>query len=281
MSLLPQAGRQPHSALSRFVFLLPSTHHGGCHRLLSLSRCLLPPLAWKFTLCQRQRQCPTDRKRERVVLPLAPPQPVQPQAPNSRKPCPCSSALPKPSRDAALLHPARRGSRGSRSPRGDDDTKHLRWEEDVEGGLAPTNKTMMVPKGLKLCAGAPAGCRDQRSMGGGATLQGRAGGVPGRAHSIFLEDLLHLPLKGAAPQAAEGRRGGDGKRFTAAEWLQVSPLHHPRAPGVLRGTSAHSELRAPGLCPTHVSTPEPSLSLSRVGQARRIGPQISHLHGSK
>ena len=94
----------------------------------------------------------------------------------------------------------------------------------------PTNKILMFPTGLTLCAGALAGCWDQRNMGGDAMLQGR--GIL-RANSVFLEDLLHWSPKGAVPKL-QRKEGEGGKRLTAAEWLQVSPLCHPRAPGVLR-----------------------------------------------
>lgn len=87
-----------------------------------------------------------------------------------------------------------------------------------------------------------------------------------RAQSSFPGDLLHLP-----PKTAEGERGGDGKRLTTAEWLQVSPFRHPRAPGVLRRTNTRSQLRPAGVCPAHVCTLQ-ALSLGwdkRGGQAPR------------
>ena len=70
-----------------------------------------------------------------------------------------------------------------------------------------------------------------------------------RAQSSLPGDLLHLP-----PKTAEGERGGDRKRLTTAEWLQVSPLRHPRAPGVLRRTNTRSQLRPASVCPAHVCT---------------------------
>lgn len=79
------------------------------------------------------------------------------------------------------------------------------------------------------------------------------------AHSIFLEDLLHLPLKDAAPQAAEGRRGGVGGvyRSTAALGVSTPSSSSPWGPA---GDKHRVNSMHPACVQHPGAPPEPALS---------------------
>lgn len=129
-----------------------------------------------------------------------------------------------------------------------------------------TSEAPMFQKGPLLQAGAPAGSRAQRNLGGGS---------PERAHSVFLK-VYHICHCKVQPPNHRRKRGEEGKTFTAADRLQVSPLHHSGSPGVLSGDT-HGQFRAASMCPVWVWT---FRALSRARQAWRAGPILATYMGA-